>query len=228
MFTQDQLLPISALQHLQFCPRQWGLIHLEQIWSDNALTAQGNMMHSKVHNNQSESRDDLRIARGLRICSFRLGLIGQADVVEFHKVSSGELSDNNAIRLSGVEGYWQPFPVEYKRGKLKKGNCDNVQLCAQVLCLEEMLKVYIPQAAFFYGRPRKRYQVIIDEPLRQLTKNLVSKMRRLTEAGITPTVKYSKKCDKCSLLNQCMPRITGIEKKVTAYIKKNIQNETIT
>ena len=197
---------------------------------DNALTAQGNIMHSNVHNTQSESRDDLRIARGLRIRSFELGLIGQADVVEFHRVSSDKLQEDNiaTIILPDIEGFWKIFPVEYKRGKPKKNKCDEVQLCAQALCLEEMLNTYIYQAAFFYGRPRKRHIVMIDEPLRQLTKRLIVKMHGLNESGITPRAQYSKKCDRCSLVSQCMPRVTGIEKKVSAYIKKSIQDETIT
>jgi len=142
MYTEDQLLPLSALQHWVFCPRQCGLIHIEQTWDENRLTAQGRQLHERVHEAEDENRPGVRIVRGLRIHSYRLGLIGQADVVEFHQSQAG-------IELTGADGLWQPFPVEYKRGKPKKNGCDEVQLCAQAMCLEEMLEINIDQGALF-------------------------------------------------------------------------------
>lgn len=234
MFTESQLLPISALQHLAFCPRQWGLIHLEQVWTENRLTVEGNILHEKVHESDSESRGDLRITRSLRLHNFRLGLVGQADVVEFYRLPEGE---NDVVGRDGVSEYtvltnapgrWRVLPVEYKRGKPKKDRCDEVQLCAQALCLEEMLNVHIPAGALFYGKPRRRHEVLFAPSLRDKTEAMAKQLHELTLAGITPLARYMKKCDNCSLIMHCMPKITGMNKKVAQYIHKNIQNETIT
>lgn len=142
-FLEDDLLPLSGLQHLAFCERQWALIHIEQSWAENRLTAQGRVLHNRAHDGPPESRPGLRIARGLRLRSLRLGLSGQADVVEFYPAPDG-------IALPGETGLWRPFPVEYKRGRPKAGRCDEVQLCAQALCLEEMFARPIPSGALFY------------------------------------------------------------------------------
>jgi CRISPR-associated exonuclease Cas4 len=133
VFSEDELLPISALQHLAFCERQWALIHLEGAWAENQLTAEGRVMHDRAHEPGTESRGDIRISRGLRLRSLRLGLSGIADVVEFHRC--GRPDDADGIRLLGVSGSWAPFPVEYKRGRPKSGPFDEIQLCAQALCL---------------------------------------------------------------------------------------------
>lgn len=220
MFTESQLLPISALQHLAFCPRQWGLIHLEQVWQENRLTAQGRLLHDKTHTAESESRPDIRIARGLRIHSLRLGLSGQADVVEFHMTDKG-------IELTASPGLWQPFPVEYKRGKPKRDNCDTIQLCAQAICLEEMLQVEINAGALFYGRPRRRYEVIFNDNLRAETEEMTRRLHVLQDEGKTPVARYQKKCDSCSLYEVCLPKTTGVNKDVVGYIKKSlIQTQT--
>ncbi|HOK67603.1 MAG TPA: CRISPR-associated protein Cas4 [Anaerohalosphaeraceae bacterium] len=142
MYAEADYLPLSALQHWVFCPRQCGLIHLEQVWDENRLTAEGRILHQRVHEMSDEFRSDISIVRGLRIYSRRLGLIGQADVVEFHRAPTG-------IALPDAEGIWQPYPVEYKRGSPKMDACDEVQLCAQAICLEEMLGIAVPQGAFF-------------------------------------------------------------------------------
>ena len=144
MFTEDDLLPISALQHLLFCERQCALIHVEGLWADNVLTVEGTHMHRRSDEGADEKRDGVRIVRALPLRSLRLGLAGRADVVEFHRGEPGAA--------------WAPFPVEYKRGRAKRERCDQVQLCAQALCLEEMLGVEIPAGALFYGQapPRRR------------------------------------------------------------------------
>ena len=213
MYTEDQLLPISALQHWLFCPRQCGLIHLEQVWDENRLTAEGRQMHDKVHEADTENRPGIRIVRGLRIHSYRLGLIGQADVVEFHKSETG-------ISLPEADGLWQPFPVEYKRGSPKINACDEVQLCAQTICLEEMLKTSIPQGAFFYGKPRRRKEVDISDNLRQQTEDAARQLHTLMDSGITPIAAYEKKCEACSLYNRCLPKTTGQKKKIGRYLEK--------
>lgn len=187
------------------------MIHIERQWTENWLTAQGRSLHERVHQADDESRDDIRIVRGLRIHSFRLGLVGQTDVVEFHQSEDG-------ITLSGLEGYWIPFPVEYKRGKPKLDNSDKVQLCAQTIALEEMLKTTIEQGAFFYGKPRRRKQIFFTESLREKTQQTAQNVHKLIKSGKTPKAKYQKKCRSCSMYYQCMPKTTGIEKKVNAYL----------
>src|ERR1700693_673793 len=149
LFSEDELLPLSGLQHLQFCERQWGLIHIEQQWEENRLTAEGRILHERVHEAGTEARPGVVIARGLYLQSLRLGLTGQADVVEFHQSEAG-------VELPGRKGWWRSFPVEYKRGRPKANSCDEVQLCAQTLCLEEMFGTAIESGAFFYGMNRRR------------------------------------------------------------------------
>jgi CRISPR-associated exonuclease Cas4 len=213
MFTEEQLIPISALQHWVYCRRQCGLIHLEQVWAENRLTAEGRTLHEKVHESDAENRPGVRIVRGLRLVSYGLGLVGQADVVEFRQ-------NDNGVELPGAVGLWQPFPVEYKRGKPKKDNSDNIQLCAQALCLEEMLHVEIPAGAFFYGKPRRRTDVELNATLREKTCQTAAALHELFAGGRTPAVRYSKKCDNCSLYLQCMPKTTGLNKKIDHYLAK--------
>ena len=196
MYTEDTLLPISALQHLSFCKRQWGLIHLEQVWTENQFTAEGRSLHEKTHEAGTENRSGVRIVRGLRLQSLRLGLVGQADVVEFHAADAG-------VPLESRSGLWKPFPVEYKRGKAKPGNCDRVQLCAQGMCLEEMLATEIEYGALFYGRPRRREQVELNPALRAETEALALRLHELFDAGLTPRAKYSARCRSCSLHSAC-------------------------
>ncbi len=213
MFSEDDFIPISALQHYVFCPRQWGLIHIEQAWSENRFTAEGRLLHDKTHEAETENRPDLRTVRGLRLCSYRLGLTGQADVVEFQKCKNG-------ITLEDAKGFWKPIPVEYKRGKPKIDICDEVQICAQAMCLEEMLKTSIESGFIFYGRPRRRQQVDFTDTLRKQTEQIVKELHQLTIDRITPRTKYGKKCKSCSLFETCMPEITGIEKDIAHYLSK--------
>jgi len=207
-YKEDDLLPLSALQHLLFCERQCALIHIEQAWDENRLTAEGRIMHEKVHDAGEESRGDVRISRGLRLRSLRLGLTGMADVVEFHKEN----------------GTWCPFPVEYKRGKPKENDCDRVQLCAQALCLEEMLNCSISVGALFYGTTRRRLDVEFDANLRLKTENTASRLHELFDSGITPPAVYEKKCDSCSMLNACMPKTAGRHKSARKYLQSAICN----
>jgi CRISPR-associated exonuclease Cas4 len=186
MYAEDQLLPLSGLQHMVFCERQWALIHLEQQWEENRLTAEGNLLHEAAHRGGKESRPGVKICRGLRLRSLHLGLSGQADIVEFHNS--------------------QPFPVEYKRGKPKTDLSDRIQLCAQAICLEEMLGLSIPSGALFYGSTRRRMDVGFDETLRQEVKRLAVRMHDLYRRRCTPIVEYAPKCDKCSLLEVCLPK----------------------
>lgn len=213
MYTEDELIPISALQHWVYCPRQCALIHIEQVWTENVFTAQGRGLHEKVHDADTEMRDGVRIVRGLRLHSLALGLVGQADVVEFVSAETG-------TALPGIEGLWRPFPVEYKRGKPKPDASDEIQLCAQAMCLEEMLGLSISEGALFYGRPRRRKKVEFTEALRQETMHAAQQLHGLFRQGQTPRVAYSKKCPSCSLVKVCMPSITGIRKDIWHYLSK--------
>lgn len=191
MFAEDDLLPISALQHLLYCPRQCALIHLEQLWAENSLTIQGRHLHERADSGRSDLRRGVRTSRSLPLRSLRLGLIGKADAVEWIEEPAGR----------------RCFPVEYKRGKPKPHDADRVQLCAQALCLEEMLGIPVPAGALFYGRTRRRTDVMFDEPLRALTERTVRRLHELIASGRTPAAEYEKrKCDRCSLIHLCMPR----------------------
>lgn len=211
MYQEDELIPISALQHLAFCERQCALIHVEQVWSENRLTAEGRVLHERVHEAGSESRPDARVVRGLRLRSLRLGLTGVADVVEFHPDPSG-------VEVPRLRGRWRPFPVEYKRGRPKPDGCDDVQLCAQAICLEEMLDTVIAEGAFFYGQPRRRHPVTLDAALRARTEEAAKRAHALIAAGQTPPARYEKKCDACSLFDLCKPQTIGAGKSARRYL----------
>jgi CRISPR-associated exonuclease Cas4 len=198
MFTEDELLPLSALQHLIFCERQCALIHLEQVWVENPATFAGRELHEKVDTAGQETRGDLRVARALALRSFRLGLAGRADAVELHRSEEG-------AEIPGLAGRWRPFPVETKRGKPKRNRCDEVQLCAQALCLEEMLGVPVPAGALFYGKTRRRLEVGFDPGLRRATEEAATRLHALFAEGVTPAAVREPKCDECSLLAVCLP-----------------------
>ena len=148
-FAERDLLPLSALQHLVFCERQFALIHVEQVWTENVLTVEGRQLHEQVDGGEAEARGEVRIARSVPLRSLRLGLTGRSDVVELRRSADG-------VEIPGVSGRWRPYPIEYKRGKPKPHRADEVQLCAQGMCLEEMLGVEVPLGALFYGTTRRR------------------------------------------------------------------------
>jgi CRISPR-associated exonuclease Cas4 len=203
----DDLIQISALQHMVFCPRQCALIHIEQTWVESRLTAEGRIMHEHVHEEGRESRGDIRIEHGVSIRSLRLGLVGKADVVEFHREPDGS---------------WRPFPVEYKRGKPKPDLSDMIQLCAQAMCLEEMLDVHITSGAIFYGRTRRRLDVALDDALRWETEETAKQVRALIESGQTPIPIYAKRCESCSLLADCLPNTIQKRRSVKSYLKRTL------
>ena len=222
MYSEDDLLPLSALQHLAFCERQWALIHLEGVWAENRFTVEGRQFHDRVDATETEVRGDLRIARGLRLRALKLGLSGRADVVEFHRVpeaaSGDDQTTHQTVSLPDTPGRWRPVPVEYKRGKPKADLCDEVQLCAQALCLEEMLDVAIPAGMLFYGKTRRRYDVAFSDTLRAETISLTGRLQELTEAAQTPQAVYERKCNVCSLVDVCLPKATGPRRSAQAYL----------
>lgn len=207
MYAIDDLLPLSALQHIVFCERQCALIYTEQAWAENRLTVEGKIMHEHVHDESRESRGDVRIDYGVSLRSLRLGIVGKADVVEFHR---------------RVDGSWLPFPVEYKRGKPKVDNCDKVQLCAQAICLEEMLDVLIPGGALFYGQTRHRLDVIFNEALRLETEKKAQQTHDLVTSGLTPKPIYEKRCENCSLRAECLPKAIQKQRSVKSYLMRMI------
>ncbi|HEV2365242.1 MAG TPA: CRISPR-associated protein Cas4 [Caulobacteraceae bacterium] len=184
---EDALIPISALQHYVFCPRQCALIHVERLWSDDKATAEGRLLHEKVDRGVAEARAGVRVARGLQLRSVALGVAGKADVVEF----------------SGRPG--RPYPVEYKRGRPKRHRADEVQLCAQAICLEEMFGMEVPEGALFYGLTRRRTVVAFDENLRRLTAETAVAARDTIVCGRTPPPIFTAACRRCSLRPACQP-----------------------
>lgn len=193
---------LSALQHFAYCRRQWGLIFVERQWAENARTAEGQVFHQTAHHGpESETRGDLLILRGLRVASPALRLGGICDVVEFHRSPSG-------VPLMGREGLWLPYPVEYKKGSDQTRESDEVQLCGQTLCLEDMLCCQIPEGSLFYGETRRRTRVAFDEPLRQRTFSLLQEMLGHMARGHTPAAKPHKGCNACSLRDICLPKLS--------------------
>ncbi len=203
--SEDDLIQLSALQHMVFCERQCALIHIEQTWAESGRTAEGRIMHERVHEESRESRGDVRIDYGVSLRSLRLGLIGKADVVEFHRQPDGS---------------WHPFPVEYKRGKPKADDCDLVQLCAQAICLEEMLSVAIPEGALFYGQTRHRLDVAFDKALRRETEETARRVHTLITSGLTPPPAYEKRCESCSLMAECLPKTIQKRRSVKTYLAR--------
>lgn len=216
MYGEEDYLMLSGIQHFAFCRRQWAMIHIEQQWAENYRTTAGELMHKKAHDAASvEKRGDLLIIRGMRISSRNLGLSGQCDVVEFHQ-------DENGVSLFGYDGKWKPIPVEYKRGTPKENNADELQLCAQAMCLEEMLQVYVQDGYLYYGENRRRSHVDFTDSLREEVRNAAKEMHELFQRGYTPNVKPSKKCKACSLENLCLPKLQKTV-KVREYIEKGIK-----
>jgi CRISPR-associated exonuclease Cas4 len=204
MYPEAELVPLSALQHYLFCPRQCALIHVEQIWVESRLTAEGRLMHDRVDAGGAETRRDVKRVFGLPIRCLRLGLVGKADVVEFHRQADGR---------------WTPYPVEHKRGRRKKEDWDRVQLCAQALCLEEMLGVVVPEGALFYGKEQRREVVEIGDALRRETEEVADAVHRMLADGRTPPPVYAKKCESCSLVDICLPRgVGGRGNRVARYL----------
>lgn len=216
MYGEEDYLMLSGIQHFAFCRKQWAMIHIEQQWAENYRTTAGELMHKKAHDADSfEKRGDLLIIRGMRISSRNLGLSGQCDVVEFHQ-------DENGVSLFGYDGKWKPIPVEYKRGTPKENNADELQLCAQAMCLEEMLQVYVQDGYLYYGENRRRSHVDFTDSLREEVRNAAKEMHELFQRGYTPNVKPSKKCKACSLENLCLPKLQKTV-KVREYIEKGIK-----
>jgi CRISPR-associated exonuclease Cas4 len=217
-YTTDDLLPLSGIQHFLFCRRQWALIHVERQWQENALTTEGRFMHKRTDDPFfTEVRNGVITARAVPVASYRIGLSGVCDVVEFTASTDG-------VRLPGRDGLYLAAPVEYKRGKEKHDHSDETQLCAQAMCLEEMLSLTIPTGYMYYGQTRHRVQVDFTAELRTLVKEMSGEMHNYFSRGYTPRVKPFKGCRSCSLADVCLPLLE--KKAITAsrYLKQQVEN----
>ncbi|KJS20065.1 MAG: CRISPR-associated protein Cas4 [Clostridiaceae bacterium BRH_c20a] len=220
-FNDEDLLALSGIQHFAFCPRQWALIHIEKQWTENLLTVEGKQLHERVDNPDFfEARGGILTTRSVSLASYTLGFYGVADIVEFHAVKE------KGIRLHGREGIWKPIPVEYKRGKPKKDIIDEVQLCTQAMCLEEMLLTKIEHGYLFYGETRHREKVTFDVGLRGKVADFAEQMHILYEKQFTPlATKKEKSCKACSLVDVCLPKLGIKQTKVVNYIRKYVEQE---
>lgn len=216
-YLPEDWLQLSGIQHFVFCRRQWALIYVEQQWEENALTAEGRIMHDRADDPFfTEKRGEVIIARSVPVSSPTLGLTGICDVVEFARSSEG-------IQLPGREGFYQATPIEYKRGRQKHDACDEAQLCAQAICLEEMLIASIPHGYVFYGQTRRRVQVTFTDELRALVRDAAREMHAYFQRGYTPRVKLTKACRSCSLAETCLPELQDKTLPASRYIQRTIE-----
>lgn len=205
----DDLIPISALQHYLYCPRQCALIHVERQWAESRHTAEGRLLHERADRPKVESRKGVRTVSAMPLFDSELGITGIADVVEFQRLEMGE----------------RAFPVEYKRGSPKTHRADEVQLCAQALCLESMLNISVPCGALFYGQTRRRKDVAFDEELRELTRRIVQETRLMILSGCTPSAQYeAKRCDACSLIDLCQPRWLERGRGISDWLRTHLED----
>jgi CRISPR-associated exonuclease Cas4 len=212
MYSEDNLLPLSGLQHLLFCERQCALIHVEGQWLENRLTAEGRVGHERVHGGGGRTDPGVRTVFALHLRCLRLGISCVADAVEFHRPAR--------------DLPWLPFPVEHKRGRPKHGDWDRVQLCAQAMCLEEMLDVAVPEGALYYGATRRRLPVTFTESLRRETEEAALRFHELVDSCRTPKARYvPEKCDACSLFPVCLPKLATGPRSVKSYLAKALAEE---
>ncbi len=217
MYREEEYLQLSGLQHFAFCRRQWALIHIEQQWAENLRTADGRLMHEHAHDGDfREKRGDVIITRAMQISSAELGISGECDVVEFHQ-------DPDGIAIRGLAGKYAVIPVEYKRGQPKENDCDALQLCAQALCLEEMLCCEIGEAYLYYGETRRRQTVVLDQPIREKTISMIREMHQLYDRQHTPKVKRTKACNACSLKDICLP-ILNKNRSAAEYLRNMLED----
>lgn len=222
MYSDDEMLMLSGIQHYRFCPRQWALIHMEQQWEENHLTVEGHFMHKNVDSPFYRQKcGDLITLRAVNIASHSLGLYGISDIIELHPSNS----KNNTIKHPQYPGFWIPYPIEYKRGKSKANQIDEVQLVAQAICLEEQYGIEIEKGAIFYGETRRRNEVCITPDLRDIVSECTKSMHEIFKTGNIPPINKGKHCRKCSLMNICMPNSVDCT-KASYYLKKHLYEET--
>lgn len=222
MYSDDDMLMLSGIQHFRFCPRQWALIHIDQQWEDNVLTMEGHIQHKRVDDPFYRQKcGDCISLRSVSIASHELGLYGISDVIELHPTEN----ESNSIKHPKYPGLWLPYPVEYKHGRPKRDEIDEVQLAAQAMCIEEQYGINIPLGAFFYAEIRQRLEIEINESLRNAVKECARKMHEVLSSGLIPPVKQGKHCKKCSLMDICLPQMSECT-KVSYYLNKYLYEET--
>ena len=222
MYSDDDMLMLSGIQHFRFCPRQWALIHIDQQWADNRLTMEGHILHKRVEDPFYRQKcGDFISLRSVSVASRQLGLYGLTDVVELHPTDDVE----NSIKHPKYPGLWLPYPVEYKHGRLKRNEVDEVQLAAQAMCLEEQYGIKITCGAFFYGEIRQRVEVSIGDDLRFIVTECANNMHEVFRLGQLPPASPGKYCSKCSLNDTCLPQTTRCP-KASYYLKKYLYEET--
>lgn len=220
VYNEEYLIQLSSIQHFEACRRQWALMYVENQWLDNSLTIEGKVMHDRVDRPfEDASRKGVRFHYAMPVCSYTLGITGVCDLVEFHACKEG-------IILRGSPGTWEPIPIEYKRGKPKQDLCDEVQVCAQAMCLEEMLCTYIPRAYIYYGQTRHRTPVELTNELRSHVISICQEMHQYLKRGYTPKVRKNTKCKGCSLQEICLPDVQARSSTVHSYIAGKLEEDT--
>ncbi len=221
MYSDDDMLMLSGIQHFRFCPRQWALIHIEQQWDDNRLTVEGNLLHKHVDDPFYRQKcGDYISLRSVSVASHKLGLYGITDVVELHPADD----DDNCICHPSYPGKWHPYPVEYKHGKPKCNEVDEVQLAAQAMCLEEQYSINITYGAIFYHEIRHRVEVEISDSLRNIVSDCARQMHEIFASGRLPQIQKGSYCKRCSLYNLCMPESADCV-RASYYLEKNLYEE---
>ncbi|RGG33743.1 CRISPR-associated protein Cas4 [Clostridium sp. AF23-6LB] len=217
-YSEEDYLFISGIQHFKFCRRQWALIHVEQQWEENVHTVIGELMHKKAHDPYlTEKRKDTIIVRALPVVSKEMGITGECDMVEFRRCEDG-------VRLHGHRGLYSIYPVEYKKGKPKTDEKDQLQLAAQAMCLEEMFSTKVKEGALFYGETKRREIIHITDELRLEVRDMFQEMHHYFSRHYTPKVKTSKSCSSCSLKEICLPKLSKTV-SVGTYVKRMLQEE---
>jgi len=219
LYNEEDYLQLSGIRHFAYCPRRWALVHVELQWLENQHTVEGALLHERAHDaSNCERRKGLLTIRGMRVSSRTIGITGVCDVVEFHQNETG-------VPLYGRRGKYQAIPIEYKRGKSKEHVSDRLQLCAQAMCLEEMLACKIESGYLFYCEPRRRVGVMLDDELRQNVVRMFAQMHEYVARGFTPTVKMRKECNACSLKDNCVPKLNR-DTLVSDYINMTLSEES--
>ena len=218
MYSEDEMLMLSGIQHFRFCPRQWALIHLEQQWDDNQLTIEGQLLHKHVDDPfyRQKCGDHITL-RSVSIASRQLGLYGIADAIELLRADD----ETDSIFHPRYKGRWLPVPVEYKHGKPKSHEVDEVQLAAQAICIEELYSIHIPRGVIFYAETRRRQDVEITPRLRNIVSECASQMHEVFNKRSLPPATRGKHCERCSLKGICLPELSECA-KVSAYLKHNL------
>lgn len=219
MNNDSDFLMISGLEHFAFCRRQWALIHVEQLWRENVLTLEGAYMHERVHDaGFTELRGSTLLSRAMPVRSEIMRVTGECDMVELH-------SDPAGVPIRGRDGLWRLYPVEYKRGRPNDRGAEQLQLCAQAMCLEEMFQTQIPEGAIYYITSHRRYPVSFTAELRSLVKETIERIEAFRRSFSIPPAEYGAKCKACSLREHCLPSVQRSASGYCMQLRKEAMHE---